>query len=415
MWARYAWDPRRDPIDDSQFWTRSLTDNQLPEKAAKLILEAFELSADVLPAIQRLFWVGHDNHTVVTGGLLVAQIENAEGIPFLPLDPVIPVNEYLNASGPLAEPGSITPDSLLGMKIADCEMALAKMDEAIALSAHMHPWILPYRQDTEAMLLTVRFYREKLQAVWHRNRFMENISDISRREDFLGSLHRSVEIYRELTALTTGTYQSLSDVPAVNPVKLEVCPYHWTDLLPLYEEELRIYRNLISEVGGRDFNKPVFEGLEGIWFGDPGLKKPKFRFGANKIAYDWSSDDKKPEGGRNWSVAWFGYIMGPTDGEVTLLAEADQDIRVKVGGRILIDRNVSGGPLEGKIMMVNGQPYELEITYDHANAVAGYVRLTWKIGEQDEEVIKAKYLKHSRADLFRVDRTLIQPGHQTGI
>jgi hypothetical protein len=222
MWARYAWDPGRDSGTEKQFWTDRLKEDQLPENAARLILEAFELSADVLPAIQRLFWAGHDNHTVVTAGLLVAQIENAQGIPFLSLDPVIPVDEYLDAGQSTPAPGRISPDSLLGLKITDCELALAKMDEA------------------------------------------------------------------------------------------------------------------------------------------------------------------------------------------------DQYIRVRIGNLGVIDGNAAGVPLTGKFMMSKGKHYPLEIVYDHANASAGHVKLKWKIGEQGEEVVDGKYMKHSRADLFRMDRKLIQPAFQTG-
>ncbi len=415
MWGRYAWNPQRPVDEEKEYWTENIALNMdaeatLTGEVSELMLEAFELSADALPAIQRLFWAGHDNHTVVTAGLLIAQMENAEGVPFLPLDPVISPRDYFGNSDDLSGSfqefsGRITPVDVLKEKISELDLALEKIDEAITLNPEASALIQSYRQDIQAMLLTTRFYLEKTQAVKFRNEFLDNSDQTRSRKLFLESLENSVEIFRELAELTEGTYESLSDVPAITPVKLEKCPYHWNDLLPLYEKELEIYRELMKEIGGKDFNLPVFDGLAGIWYGDPGLKKPKSRFPTESIDYNWATDGDKPEGGRNWSVHWFGYLEGPTDGEVRFIADADQSVQVRIDGEKIIDDSA-----EGVFTMKKGELYPIEVVYDHAGAVAGHINLKWDAA--GPVLIDGKYFKHSKADVFRVDRMLIQPEKQ---
>lgn len=468
MWGRYAWNSRRPVEDEKKYWTGILAgehgkvepgmlagkdkvNTSVSSEAASLMLEAFELSADALPAIQKLFWAGHDNHTVVTAGLLIAQMENAEGIPFLPLTPVISPREYFNSTefylgsgvnspgkkqvdntatdpnktiAAIPDPNRITPVVLLEEKISELTMALEKIDRSMSMNDDPPSWMQFYRQDAQAMLLTTRFYLEKTKAVKYRNQFLVNLEDVRQRDLFLESLETSVRTYSELAGLTGHTYESLSDVPAINPVKLEKCPYHWNDLLPLYERELDIYRELMKEIGGKDFNLPVNEGLAGIWFGDPGLKKPKFRFPTASIDYIWTTDEDKPECGRNWSVEWFGYLIGPINGEVRFLANADQSIHVKIGDETIIDRSVSEGSvkgtkgsLEGSLQMKKGELYPIEVVYDHARDVAGHVNLEWEFqgtghGAVGSVTIDGKYFKHSKADVFRVDRMLIQSDKQ---
>jgi hypothetical protein len=236
------------------------------------------------------------------------------------------------------------------------------------------------------------------------------------RDRFLELLDHSVVIFKELTGLMETSYESLSDVPAVNPVKLETCPYHWRDLLPIYQRESEIYRKLMSEIGGPDFRSPAYEGLAGIWFGDPGFKNPRISLGTDRIEYVWNRDDQKPEGGRNWSAQWFGSLVGPADTEIWFVADADQTVRVRIGDAEVIDREFKDLPrtdddpvITGKIMMEKGKYYPIIIEYDHAGRTAGHISLKWKIGDGDPERIPGNYFKHSRADQFRVERMLIRP------
>ena len=57
---------------------------------------------------------------------------------------------------------------------------------------------------------------------------------------FWRAWRRRFPVSVSLRALTKETYDSLSDVPIWNPVRFkpDICPYHWSDVLPYLEKEL---------------------------------------------------------------------------------------------------------------------------------------------------------------------------------
>ncbi len=115
MWGRYAWNMDRNEADEADYWQGVLVE-RYGTKAAAHLLQGFESIADVLPAVQRLFWAGFDNHTVVTAGLTLKQIERAPGAPFLSLDPVMRIPEFLAAMKQGAVKAEQSPLTLLDQK-----------------------------------------------------------------------------------------------------------------------------------------------------------------------------------------------------------------------------------------------------------------------------------------------------------
>ena len=130
LWGRYAWNPHSSEVEESEYWLEYFTTEYGSREAAELIQSAFETGADVLPAIQKLFWAGHDNHTVVTSGLLLSQIERSKGIPFLPLDPVIRIHEYLESISQGSKLDGIDPVSFLEQKASEAKIACDKLQAA---------------------------------------------------------------------------------------------------------------------------------------------------------------------------------------------------------------------------------------------------------------------------------------------
>ena len=90
----------------------------------------------------------------------------------------------------------------------------------------------------QAVTWVVRFYRDKLQAVAAQAQCDAGSDRNENRRVWMGELRTSVDDFRRLTEVTNRTYQSISDVPAWNPACTLPCPYHWSDVLPIYEREL---------------------------------------------------------------------------------------------------------------------------------------------------------------------------------
>jgi len=111
------------------------------------------------------------------------------------------------------------------------------------------------------------------------------------------------------------------------------------------------------------------------------------------IDYDWGGDR-----GGGWSARWAGFIEGPVTGQVTLVAEARDGLRLTVGNTIVIDGLTEGGPRSGKVNMVKGEkePIKMEFVSTKKKAL---LRLYWQWAGKEKEIIPASALSHSTDNL----------------
>ncbi len=308
MWGRYAWNADRNPHNEKGFWLNRLTEQFGTQQAAQYFLAAFEESADVLPAIQRLFWLDHDNHYVVAAGGKLSQIEQAPGIPFLPIESVR-VPEYLDAVQKDREIIGLNPVELMEEKIREAMSAVESAKRGLDSAISNTDEALRIVSDMEAVSLVAQFYCQKLKAAEAKARYRNGKASSEQWETFITTLQASVDVYKRLVELTMTTYESISDVPATTPERLSICPYHWSDVLPLYEKELRIYTEDIDLVKNPNYHVPSMTGLAGILYGDPGLMKARETYPVTSMEFDWA--DRRSE--KNWSAEWFGFINDPSN------------------------------------------------------------------------------------------------------
>ena len=85
--------------------------------------------------------------------------------------------------------------------------------------------------------MTTLFYIHKTKAAVAYALMLENIDFERNAGIFEKEFTKSIETYRNITLFTQNTYDSISDAPLWKPYRLKACPYHWTDLLPRFEEE----------------------------------------------------------------------------------------------------------------------------------------------------------------------------------
>jgi hypothetical protein len=236
-WGRYAWQADRDPGAEREHWLTRLAERYGPGAAGPL-LRAAESGADVLPAIQRLVWLGNDNHTIVSAGITLEQLARANGIPFLPTPGVRRIPDYLAAvaAGESGDAGS--PVEFLARKAEAARQALTEAKQGAASATRNTAEAGRIATDAEEVLQVARFYQHKCAALAAKTRFDRKPAAASEGAKYLANLRASVEDFRALTAMTQRTYESLSDVPAWNPTPDLPCPYHWRDVLPLFEKEL---------------------------------------------------------------------------------------------------------------------------------------------------------------------------------
>ena len=131
-----------------------------------------------------------------------------------------------------------TPPDFLSQKLAEAESACRKRGTGRRAATLNKAEAEKIASDMQAVTWVVKFYRDKLRAAAARARCQSGIDRNDNRRLWLRELRASVDDFRRLTELTNHTYDSISDVPAWNPARALPCPYHWSDVLPIYEREL---------------------------------------------------------------------------------------------------------------------------------------------------------------------------------
>jgi hypothetical protein len=259
-WGRYAWNLQRNPDAERAHWLARLAELYGNPAAAEQLLQSFEAGADVLPALQRLVWLGDSNHTVIAAGATLDQIRKGPGIPFLPVPGMVRIPQYIEALKAGQPVQGMDPVAYIDGKVSEAERALQAARQGAQAATRNQAEAQRIATDAEAVWRITRFYVHKLKAGIAQALFEAHIgpaqnatrctvpSESARRgAPCVEELRASVEEFRALTALTEKTYESISDVPAWHPANELPCPYHWRDVLPLYEKELAAAEKAVAE------------------------------------------------------------------------------------------------------------------------------------------------------------------------
>ncbi len=252
----------------------------------------------------------------------------------------------------------------------------------------------------------MQFYRTKLQAAVHRARSENGNAPDSSSRDFLRDLELSVHIYRQLTDLTDKVYDSISDVPAYHPVELKKTPYHWRDLLPIYEKEYTLYLEAAELQQKPASRVPEHNGLAGLLFGDPNLNKPKGVFIAQGLEFDWNV--APPDNGRNWSVLLTGALESPVTGDVTLVISSEQQVIISFDGEKVMTKNAEETEARIVIKMAQGRSYALAVDFENVDYKGANLRIRWILpGAAAATTIDPALLRHSEFDIAQAERMVM--------
>lgn len=393
-WSRYAWNPDVEEDKDEAYWLSLLTNRYGNADAARHAINASEAGADVLPGLQRLVWLGHDNHTIISAGITIEQLMNAPGAPFLDLHPLYTPKAFVEQLKTGEKLDGISPIDFLLDKIDEAKLALSEAELAYKHASANTEELRRIVSDAQAQLHVVNYFYHKMQAVKAWVLQEQGIDAKKNKEEFLEFLAQSVEDFKDLCKVTEPVYETMSDVWATHPVRLKKVPYHWNDMLVFFEQELEIYKEELETPHTQEYYQPSYQGLAGILYGDPHFMNPEKLESTDKIDFNW---DNNEEIGKNWSYKWNGFLKTPKDGKVTIKISSDREILF-----VLEDGNEkhnARGSVEVKLEleMKKDVYYPIELLYDHAGIKGGHVRLEWQWPDQNAEVITQTYFYHSEA------------------
>lgn len=263
-WFRYAWNPDLDPQLERLYWTRRLAEAYGSEEAGEAILDAYESAGECAPKLLRRFGITEGNRQTMSLGMTVSQLINPEQYRAWKelWECQAPEGERLETYverelGGEAHVGETPPEVLDNVETHArlAEEAIARARGGVERNREEFERLA---QDVRAIALMTRSYAAKARAALRIARYRKlaagdyaSASHLGLLEEALPELRRSLETYRELTALTDRTYLYANSMQT--PMRKVPFPdgekyAHWRDCLPLYEAEFAAFEQSVAKL-----------------------------------------------------------------------------------------------------------------------------------------------------------------------
>ena len=252
-WARYAWNPDRDAAGERAHWTARLAEHYGAE-AASHILDAYNAAGEPAPRILRRYGITEGNRQTMALGMTLDQLVRPEKYREFPelwesqSPPGERLKEFAEREWKKLPHEGETPASINAEVLDYSARAVAAIDAAAPLVTKNREEFARLRNDVHAIRAMSQNYVAKTDAAMAvlRYEYSKDLADMARAEKLLAE---SLDHFRTLAALTKDTYTAANSmqtaqrrVPFPGGKDGKAANYHWTQLLPLYEQELADFR-----------------------------------------------------------------------------------------------------------------------------------------------------------------------------
>lgn len=256
-WARYAWNPDRDADGERAYWTARLAEHY-GETAAEKILEAYNAMGECAPRILRRYGITEGNRQTMSLGMTLDQLVRPEKYREFPelwesqSPPGERLKEFAEREWKKLPHEGETPVSINAEVRTFSAQAVAAIEAAAPYVTKNHEEFARLRNDVHAISAMSHHYIAKTKAAMSVLRFGYS-KDLADMERALAALSMSLAQYQRLTALTKDTYKAANSmqtaqrrIPMPGGRDGRAANYHWTQLLPLYEQELVDFRAQVA-------------------------------------------------------------------------------------------------------------------------------------------------------------------------
>jgi hypothetical protein len=303
-WARYAWNPEREPAADRIYWVGRLAEHFGSTEAAGLILDAYNHAGECAPRIIRRFGITEGNRQTMALGMTLDQLVNPEkyGLFHDLYESQSPPGERLQDFVENEVKGAPhvgeTPEQIAREVLEFSQRAFAALEAASSHVTRNRDEFARLRNDAACIRAMSANYAAKARAAYHVLRF-RHTKDVADMVKARALLAESLEHFRMLARLTRETYRfantmqtSQRRIPFVGAVDGKPANYHWTQLLPLYEKELAEFDTQLAAIrqGGAAAAKALARAaVQPVRFSvhsaDPRVESFTLRAGA-RVFYD---------------------------------------------------------------------------------------------------------------------------------
>jgi hypothetical protein len=270
-WARYAWNPDRDPAAERQYWIGRIAEHYGTREAAAHILDAYQLSGICAPKLLPRIGITEGNRQSFTLGMLMTQLIDPERYNALTLlwegdaPPGERLSDWVRKEWEHQPHEGETP-------IGVAEEVMQSAIRAVAAAEAAGPGVTRNRDEYERFLNDMRcieqqyrYYNAKTRAAALVLRYGYSHDPADLRQA-LPLLRESLDHYRRLVDLTDKTYREACSVHSSSrriPFLGAPGRYtHWRDCLPVYERELAAFeRNLKGASTSAAIDRPPLPGV----------------------------------------------------------------------------------------------------------------------------------------------------------
>lgn len=165
------------------------------------------------------------------------------------------------------------------------------------------------------------------------------------------------------------------------------------------------FSSFINKNDSREVEKTIqgydqyMPGLVGIIFDDKEMQKP---VGIWRIT-ELNSDKTKWQNLDDFTVKWIGQISSSYSGLVTIEAEADAGIRLKIDGQTIIDGWELDGDRKGQFEFNEGKRYQVEVDYIKQKGRPSIMRFFWSYKGKQKELIPPEALTCNTNDVIEIE------------
>jgi hypothetical protein len=282
-WARYGWNPERDPDTERQYWARQFAERFATQSTAARVtpglasdtwdssgtnltpaqlqtgqhlLAAYELSGICAPTLLPRIGITEGNRQVLSLGMTMPQLIDARR--FNPAETLWTgdapdgerLDEYIANEIAHKPHHGQSPLAVAAMVAESSARAVTEVEAAgpgITTNADEYRRIV---NDMHAIAALMAFYNHKTQAAALVMRFGydHDPAQLTQAETLLAA---SVEDFAHLTTLTESTYRNAAGMQTSQrqiPVRGGPTTNHWRDLLPVYQKELATFQQRLKSL-----------------------------------------------------------------------------------------------------------------------------------------------------------------------
>lgn len=255
VWGRYAWNSNRG--EDKDYWLQQLSVYYgIKHDAARQILEAYDESGEIAPKLLRRFGITEGNRQTLLLGMKMSELVNPYKYTIYPgfYESCGPQGEklieYVEKEWKQQAHEGELPLDIVNQCVAHGEKALAAISAVNGVTRHSHEF-LRLQNDMRCYDLFARSFRAKVLAAQQvlNYKWSKNVEYL---EAAVPLLEISLENWRKLAAVTAKTYlyaNSMQTAQRRIPVGGDNGNFKtWTDMLPVYEEELEALKLNIAQL-----------------------------------------------------------------------------------------------------------------------------------------------------------------------